>query len=426
MDEDMGLMFNAVNSNYQMEMQYKFAWNAIQYFRQFRDQRIWKNFTYFIDWMEENFTREYFYEVMGKSYDLEDNVLCRIPNEEQRKDKLDTWLMSNIYRYAENPRMEEFPEKKYTGKVRFTKIHNKASYEGEKNEQWTPPRKNKNGDDIEERKSVVDIEIVVYLDDDMKIPRRFELEHGWKDEWIEFVGSEQAPKLTEETEKKYNAFKEFEAFKKIWTDVKKKFKVPSWYLFNPDNPNEFPDDHNMMKIWDRGMFNYLKEEKWMQRKSELDAQGRNQYVEKSEFVVDCRQLLGIGGEGILIRKNVKEKVGKISESQKDRVFEALKIIPIMKHTFEDDDKIEEMERRVAARHAGDYQDYKHRRFQERKFVETYMKTAENLQMTDEVVDQETEFKNETEFKHESLMEFSNIQLDFIKVFGQKFFIMMLG
>ena len=61
---------------------------------------------------------------------------------------------------------------------------------------------------------------------------------------------------------------------------------------------------------------------------------------------------------------------------------------------------------------------------ETKFVETYLKAAENVEMTDQ--DVEIAENHGTEFKHESLMEYSNIQLDFIKVFDQKILVMVIG
>ena len=432
MDKDMTIMFNAVDKNYKLERQYKYTWNTLQIFGQFRDKRIWKNFTYFIDWMERNFEKEKFFEVMGKSYDLEDNVLCFSQNE---------WLMSNIYRHVENPRVHEFPERKYIGKIKFTKIHKKAEYADGEHVQWMPPKKNTDGDDIDERKRVADIQIVVYKDDEMKVPRRYELEHGWKDEWIDqgVCYMQQAPDQSPQTDAIYESYKEFEKFKKKWANLKKIIKVPSWYLFDPENPKEFGNDHNMMKkAWDESTFNFLKEQKWMERKSELDAKGRNQYEETSEFVVNCSRLLGIGGEGIIIRKSVSEKIGKIPENHKDREYEALKIITISKHNIENENKANEWQDRVDARqneadpgnffpsnradrHADpeqlmDIDESANER--EEKFVETFLKAAENVEMTDE--------DEETEIKHESLMEFSNYQLDFVKFFGQKIFIMLIG
>ena len=61
---------------------------------------------------------------------------------------------------------------------------------------------------------------------------------------------------------------------------------------------------------------------------------------------------------------------------------------------------------------------------ETKFVETYLKAAENVEMTDQ--DVEIAENHGTEFKHESLMEYSNIQLDFIKVFDERVFVMVIG
>ena len=61
---------------------------------------------------------------------------------------------------------------------------------------------------------------------------------------------------------------------------------------------------------------------------------------------------------------------------------------------------------------------------ETKFVETFLKAAENVEMTDQ--DVEIAENHGTEFKHDSLMEYSNIQLDFIKVFGERVFVMVIG
>ena len=61
---------------------------------------------------------------------------------------------------------------------------------------------------------------------------------------------------------------------------------------------------------------------------------------------------------------------------------------------------------------------------ETKFIETYLKAAENVEMTDQ--DVEIAENNGTEFKHDSLIEYSNIQLDFIKVFGKRVFVLVIG
>ena len=132
MNKDMTIMFKAVDKHYKMPMQYKYTWNTLQNFGQFRDKRIWKNFEYLIDWMEEHFPKKKFFEIMGKSYDLEDSILYRIIDEkstktesESQKDKkgiVESWLMSNIFRHVENPDKNNNPTRKYTGKVRFQKV----------------------------------------------------------------------------------------------------------------------------------------------------------------------------------------------------------------------------------------------------------------------------------------------------------------
>ena len=368
----MGIIFTAVDKNYKMAMQYKYTWNTLQNFGQFRDKRIWKNFTYFIDWMEKNFEKEKFFEVMGKSYDLEDSILYRIQKTEDKKSgkqgekearKFETWLMSNVFRHVENPHKEKNPQQKYIGRVKFTKIHKKSKFEDSDHEFWTPPKKDQEGKDIETRKSVDDIQIIVYNDDEMKTERRYELEHGWDDLWI----SEGIHKLNnpDKQDANYEKYQKFVEFERKWRDLENKKKIPGWYHFYPRDPKVvqlpngewIPDpkrqinqDYNMMKNWDNVMFDFLKAQEWNERMEKKDEKGRNQYEEKPDFVVDCSQLLGIGGEAVVIKKSVREKVGKASEVQKDREFEALKIIPIMKHNFNDDgEKVEEMKSRVTAR-----------------------------------------------------------------------------
>ena len=61
---------------------------------------------------------------------------------------------------------------------------------------------------------------------------------------------------------------------------------------------------------------------------------------------------------------------------------------------------------------------------EENFAANFMKKAENVEMTDN--DVEIAENNGADFKHDSLMEYSNIQLDFIKVFGKKVFVMVIG
>ena len=54
----------------------------------------------------------------------------------------------------------------------------------------------------------------------------------------------------------------------------------------------------------------------------------------------------------------------------------------------------------------------------------FLKAAENVEMTDQ--DAEMGENHATEFKHDSLMDYSNVQLDFIKVFGGRIFVMVIS
>ena len=61
---------------------------------------------------------------------------------------------------------------------------------------------------------------------------------------------------------------------------------------------------------------------------------------------------------------------------------------------------------------------------ETSFAEKYLKEAENHEMTDE--DTELAENHAKMFEHNSLITYSNIQLDFIKIFEEKIFVMIIG
>ena len=69
--------------------------------------------------MENTFSKEKFYEVMGKSYDLDDNVLIRCDDEKFRGIEYQKWLISSMFRHVENPDRDLMG--KYVGKIRFVK-----------------------------------------------------------------------------------------------------------------------------------------------------------------------------------------------------------------------------------------------------------------------------------------------------------------
>ena len=183
----------------------------------------------------------------------------------------------------------------------------------------------------------------------MSKERRYEIEHGWEDEWKDKHKFHLYP------QQKHDSWKRFDDFKKKWPKLVNDAKVPKWYKFDPmgNGNSEFYDqDHNSLKEMDATMFKFLKSKKWEVRDSEQTDDKKNKYVEKSEFVVDCDQLLGIGGEAVVIRKNVADKVRteKDKKEPTDPEFEALKIIPMMKHNFESEQRLEDMKKRVDERH----------------------------------------------------------------------------
>ena len=61
---------------------------------------------------------------------------------------------------------------------------------------------------------------------------------------------------------------------------------------------------------------------------------------------------------------------------------------------------------------------------ETNFATEFLKATEIVEMTDQ--DAEIGENHGTEFSYDSLMDYSNVQLDFIKVFGKSVFVMVIS
>ena len=373
MVEDMKNVFRAIADKYCMRTQYEETLNSLLNSGEFRVKHIWKKLTLLIDWVKQRFSKEESCNILGKKYDLDDRILYRIQKHEDKKissngeelkesKKYETWLMSDLFRYVENQAKQNDPIHKYVGKIKFTKLVNrvtsvlvnekviKRSYEGEY-DTWTPSMKNENGEDAD----VSNIRIEVYNDDGT--PRRYELEYGWNDTW----SKEKAP---------WENDKNFLEFERQWGELKNKMKIPGWYRFDPRNPKIPETGHNLMKEWDEDLFNSFKHQNWNDTMADT-----NHPVEKSDFIIDCSKLLGIGGEGIVIKKSASKPCGSTIKEHHDEVCEALKIIPVMEAT-------------------------------------------ENLK---------TVYRRKTnKLRHDSIIDYSDIYLDVIRIFGQKVFVMVIG
>ena len=203
----------------------------------------------------------------ANSFCLDDKIFCRIEEEIKPGKKIETWLMYHIYRYMKNPNKDQISLQKFIGKVKFKKLRYKFDDEYEF---WIPPRKNNKGEDIESRENIDDIEIIVYFDDEMKFERRYDFEDD----------------------------------------------IPPWWC--PKDPG-----HKKIRKCFPEMFDYLKDQKWIEK----NAHESNE--EKSEFVIDVSQLLGIGGEGIVVRRP------EIDGLQTTGKFSALKIMPLGHYTQSD-------------------------------------------------------------------------------------------
>ena len=223
--------------------------------------------------------------------------------------------------------------------------------------------------DVDDIKIEVFDEIVLEDGTKKEKPRRYEKQYGWKDEWEvnKFYKNQDFPPKDAGKKESWEKYKQFIS---DWKSLVAKKKVPIWYKFDPEEQDGTfglqSEAHNSLGSVDdwKKMYDFLKQQKWNERDSEQTEDNKNKYTEKSQFVVDCSQLLGIGGEAVVIRKDVRDKVKKDGDQSKDedkskneekgrskddRKFEALKIIPIMKHNFESE-KIDEMKNRVEARH----------------------------------------------------------------------------
>ena len=266
-----------------------------------------------------------------------------------------------VFTGSSNRRKTQFPKSVILNKSDINIFKRKKN--GKVFQKW-----NVGDGDVDDIKIEVFDEIV--LDDGSPVskPRQYEKLYGWKDEWNKPADV-----------KKQESWNKYIEFKKDWKNLvpkEKEKKVPIWYKFDPEDEdlglkNEAHNSLGSVDDW-KQMYNFLKKQKWIERDAEQTEDNKNKYTEKSQFVVDCSQLLGIGGEAVVIRKDVRDKVKKDKvkskdedqskneekgkskdkdedQSKVDRKFEALKIIPIMKHNFENE-KYNEMKNRVEARH----------------------------------------------------------------------------
>ena len=128
-----------------------------------------------------------------------------------------------------------------------------------------------------------------------------------------------------------------------------------------------------MKAWDPDMFNYLKKSQW------------------NELVIDCSQLLGIGGEAMIIRRPKNLALDQPAKKTKSNV--ALKIIP-MTNFITGNQNLNEI-----------------------KWA------AHNMEF---VNDFQSAYSNPLRYEHDSLIKYSNIRLDFITVFEEKCFVIVIG
>ena len=401
---DMDKIFFAIDEHYSMHLQYKNTLNNLQYFDQKNDWDIRENIAYFVDWMKRNYDEFKFFKIYGQSL-MDANILYRIrARDKTTGHQTESWLMSDIIRYVENM---DVLDQKYVGKVKFTKVTTK--FENEVSE-WRPPKKSDISEDKKENDQVDDIQIVVYDDNEMRCERRYEVEHGWNHFWSEkaiyLSTNEKMEKFVEEHAEDYVAeCEKFLAFEKKWSRLRKKRIVPGWYNFDPRNPEEI--NHNLMKEWNPSMFNFLKEQKWKEF-DEIDNKNGYRYIheEESNLIIDCSQLLGIGGEAIVIKRL---KIRSQPSVDNEKEYTALKIIPIKANKYKDELKNQQIKTEVT--------ELTSKQISEE--TEMYLRLSEEIMITN------GEIKS-NQFNHDVLMKYSNIELQFYESCGEKSLFLVIG
>lgn len=349
---ELGKMFAAVDESYNLTNQYKYTWNTLQNYGQLRDTRIWPNFLNFIEWMENEFSKERFYEVMGKSYDLDDNVLIRCDDEKFRGIEYQKWLISSMFRHVENPDRDLMG--KYVGKIRFEKKYK----EGEPNE-------------------VEDIIVTILNKNGQK-------RDYYQDDSLDLIDKTIPP--------------------------------PKWLNYDPSDP-----DYESLKASDPKIFEFLKTKDFSKCQHQSEGQDDNDLPLKDFFEIDCSQLLGIGGEAVVIRLDKSKKVRRAPDE--DSRDEAIKIIPIDKLPSEYQQRVIQRQEQVLLQEQEEAENAANEDRSEAEIRDSRLKKLESVELNDD--DAELAEFNSTNLKHPSLMDYSNVQLDFIKVFGEKKFVMVI-
>ena len=353
---ELGKMFAAVDASYNLTNQYKYTWNTLQNYGQLRDTRIWPNFLNFIEWMENEFSKERFYEVMGKSYDLDDNVLIRCDDEKFRGIDYQKWLISSMFRHVENPDRDLMG--KYVGKIRFEK-------------------KYKDGEPDE----VEDIKVTI-------LDKNGQKRDYYQDDSLDLIDKTIPP--------------------------------PKWLNYDPTDPND-GWKYESLKASDPKIFEFLKTKDFSKCQHQPESQEDNGLPLKDFFEIDCSQLLGIGGEAVVIRLDKSKKVRRAPDE--DSRDEAIKIIPIDKLPSEYQQRVIQRQEQVLLQEQEEAENAANEDRSQAEIRDSRLKKLESVELNDD--DAELAEFNSTNLKHPSLMDYSNVQLDFIKVFGEKKFVMVI-
>ena len=219
--------------------------------------------------------------------------------------------------------------------------------------------------------------------------------------------------------------------------VDKTIPEPKWLKYDPKDSR-----YESLKTFEPKIFEFLKTKDFSKCQHQPESQDDNekngqendesqvnnnkknqeQKLPKTDFFeIDCSQLLGIGGEAVVIRLDKTKKVRRAPDE--DSRDEAIKIIPIDKLPSEYQQRVKQRQEQVLLQEQEEAENAANEDRTEADIRDSRIKKLESIELNDD--DAELAEFNSTNLKHPSLMDYSNVQLDFIKVFGEKKFVMVI-
>ena len=198
--------------------------------------------------------------------------------------------------------------------------------------------------------------------------------------------------------------------------VDKTIPEPKWLKYDPKDSR-----YESLKTFEPKIFEFLKTKDFSKCQHQPESQEDIELPRTDFFEIDCSQLLGIGGEAVVIRLDKTKKVRRAPDE--DSRDEAIKIIPIDKLPSEYQQRVKQRQEQVLLQEQEEAENAANEDRSEADIRDSRIKKLESIELNDD--DAELAEFNSTNLKHPSLMDYSNVQLDFIKVFGEKKFVMVI-